>query len=67
MSWIEKIRQKPQEQKIRLIWITVIIAAIILIALWIITARFNKHIKTDSTLWQTLGQGINDIKNNYKK
>lgn len=67
MNWIEKIRQKPQEQKIRLIWFTVIASGIILIVLWIILARFDRSLPKDTTLLDTIGKGIQDIKNNYKK
>ena len=67
MSWIEKIRNKPQEEKIRIIWGTVIVAAIVLIFLWAALARFSRSLPKDYSLFQTLGKGIEDVKNNYKK
>lgn len=67
MTWIDNIRNKPQEQKIRIIWTAVIIVAVILIAVWIITARFNKHVSPDMTVFQTIKQGFSDIKDSYKK
>jgi hypothetical protein len=67
MNWIEKVRQKPQEEKIRLIKTAVIAAAIILAALWVLTSRFSKNTPKDTTLFQTIGQGIKDVRNNFRK
>lgn len=67
MTWIEKVRQKSQEQKIRLIWITVIAAAVVLIILWIILARFSRNLPKDTTLFDTIGNGLKNLKDNYKK
>lgn len=67
MNWIEKIRQKPQEQKIRLIWTVVIITAVLLIILWIVLARFQKSLPKDTSLFKAIGKGFQDIKNNYGK
>ncbi len=67
MNWIEKIRQKPQEQKIRLIWITIIVAAVVLLALWIILSRYSRSLPKDTTLFDTLGKGVKDLQDNYKK
>lgn len=67
MSWIEKVRNKPQEEKIHLIWITVVLAAVILLALWIVLAHFSKDLPKDTSLFKTVGKGIKDVRNNYKK
>lgn len=67
MNWIDKIRQKPQEQKVRLIWITVIVAAVVLLILWIILDRYSRSLPKDTTLFDTIGKGIQDLKNSYKK
>ena len=66
MSWIEKIQNKPREQKIKFILVAVIITAILLIIIWIITLRFNKHVAKDTTLFDTIGKGVQDVKNNFK-
>ena len=67
MAWIEKIRSKSQEEKVRIIWVMVIVAAVILVLLWIITARFSRTLPKDTTLFDTLSKGIQDVKNNYRK
>ncbi|MDE2312156.1 MAG: hypothetical protein KGJ93_03690 [Patescibacteria group bacterium] len=67
MSWLQRIRQKPQAEKIRFIWIIMIIVAVILILLWIITDRYSRHLPKETHLFQVIGQGFTDLKNNYKK
>jgi hypothetical protein len=67
MSWIEKVRQKPQEQKIRLIWTVVILAAIALIILWIVLGRYSRSLPRDTSIFQTIGKGFKDVKENYNK
>lgn len=67
MGLIDNIRNKPQEQKIRLIWIILGVVAVVMIVLWIITARFSKAPGRDTTLFDTIGKGIHDVKNNYGK
>jgi len=67
MSWIERIRTKPQEEKIRIVWTVVIVAAIILLGLWIILAHYSRSLPKDTTLFDTLGRGFKDIRDNYKK
>lgn len=67
MSWIEKIRQKPQKEKIRIIWATILAAVVLLIALWVITGRISKNTPKDTTLFETIGKGVKDIRDNYKK
>jgi len=67
MNFIDNIRRKPQEEKIRIIWITVAIAATIMIMLWFISAKFSKQVGKDTTLFRTIGRGIKDIKDNYGK
>jgi predicted permease len=67
MNFIEKIRNKPHAEKIRIIWIVVIIAVVLLIILWALTSRIAKNNPKDTTLFQTIGRGIKDIKENYRK
>lgn len=67
MSWIDNIRNKPQAEKIRIIWGVVIIALVLLVLLWILTSRIGKNSPADTTLFQTLGRGFKDLRNNYKK
>ncbi len=67
MSWIEKIRSKPHTEKMRIIWIIAGTVAVLMIITWILSARYYKHVKTDTSLFETIGQGVKDIKNNYRK
>ena len=67
MNWLEKVRSQPHAKKIRLIWICVSIAAIILLAIWAATWQYRKSVPRDTTLFDTIDRGINDYKNNYNK
>lgn len=67
MDFLKKIQNKPQEQKLRLIWIVAISIAVLLIIVWVISYRFEKSVPKDTTLFQTLGKGIQDVRDNYKK
>lgn len=67
MGIVDKIRSKPREHKIRIIWTVAIAAAVLLIALWALTSRIGKYQQRDTSLFKTIGNGIKDIKNNYRK
>jgi len=67
MNWLQKIQAKPQAEKMRIIWTVVIVAAVLLILVWIISSKFHKQTGTDTTLFQTIGRGFHDVKNNYGK
>lgn len=67
MPWIEKIRSKPQKEKIKIIWAVAIIITISMLVVWIISARMTKKVAGDTTLFQTIGRGIKDLKNNFNK
>jgi predicted permease len=67
MNWVEKIRNKPQKEKIRIIWIAMGLAGAALVLLWIFTSRIGDKTAKDTTLFQTLGRGIKDIRDNYNK
>jgi predicted permease len=67
MNIIEKIRQKPQAEKLKIIWTVAIITAILLIIVWIISARYYKRADKDTTFFQTIGQGIKDVRENFRK
>lgn len=66
MAWIEKIRNKSRAEKIRLIWIWVIIAAVLLIILWIATWGYKKSAPIDTSLINTFSTGINKAKDQFK-
>ncbi len=67
MNLIEKIRNKSHGEKMRIIWITAAAVAILMIIVWVLSAGYYKHVKTDTSLFDTIGQGVKDIKNNYRK
>lgn len=67
MKLIDDIRNRSQAEKIRLIWTVVISAIVVLIGLWIISARFGRQMPKDTVLFDTIGQGVKDIRDNFKK
>lgn len=62
MSWLEKIRNKPQAEKIRLIWIACAIAAALLIIIWILTSRLKRDLPKDTSLFQTISKAVKNLK-----
>jgi hypothetical protein len=67
MSLLNNIRNKPQAAKIRIMWIVSIIIVVLLVLVWIVSARFGKNVAKNMSLFQTIGQGIHNIRENYKK
>lgn len=67
MSLLNKIRQQSQATKIRIMWIVSIIIVVLLVLVWIVSARFGKNVAKNMSLFQTVGQGIHNIRENYKK
>ncbi len=67
MSLLDNIRNKPPAVKMRLMWTVAIIVAVLLIAVWIISYKFHRNTAEDTSLFQTIGQGIHNLKINYKK
>jgi cytoskeletal protein RodZ len=67
MSLIDNIRKKTPAQKLKIIWTVVIVIVIVMVGIWIISARYYKNVAKDTTLFQSLGKGIKDVQDNYKK
>lgn len=67
MNIIQKIQNKPQAVKLKIIWTVVIIFGILLIGVWIISSRYYKRTNKDATLFQTIEQGVKDVRNNFHK
>jgi phosphate/sulfate permease len=67
MSILNNLQKKTPAQKFRIIWTTAIVVVALLIGAWIISARYSKNISKDTSLFQTLGKGIKDVQDNYKK
>jgi hypothetical protein len=66
-TWLDNIRQKPHEKKVRLIWICVAVAVILLFTIWAATWHYRKNVPRDTTLFDTIERGVNDYKQNYNK
>jgi hypothetical protein len=62
MSWLEEVRKRPKEEKIKLIWKITAVAAVILVILWILVGRYNNGAKKDTELFKAIGEGIKDFK-----
>ncbi len=66
MKWLEEIRQQSYHKKIRLIWIIAGITLALLIVVWIVSLKFGKKTARDTTLFDTIGRGFQDAKDNIK-
>ena len=67
MSILNNIRKKTPAQKFRIIWTVVAVIVVLMIGIWVISARYYKNVAKDTTLFQSLGQGIKDVRDNYQK
>jgi hypothetical protein len=67
MSFIQNLQNKTQGEKIRIIWITVIVVALALGVVWVFTSRIGQSIPKDTTLFKTFGAGLKDIRAQYNK
>jgi hypothetical protein len=67
MSWLQKIQTLPQQKKLAIIWTVVAVVLVLMIIAWILSARMQKNVAKDTTLFQTIGQGIHNVKENYGK
>lgn len=61
MNWLDRIRGKSSEQKIRLIWQITIFVGIILVVLWIFLGRYDNGAKKNIDLFKTIGNGIKNF------
>lgn len=66
MSWLENIRKKTYHEKMRIIWTVIVITVILLIVVWIVTARVQKSLPKDTTFFQTIVRGFHDVGQQYK-
>lgn len=67
MAFLNNIRNQPKEKRIRLIWIFCGIAVVILLVVWILSSQYRKDTAKDTTLFDSAGQGVNDLRQNYNK
>ncbi len=62
MSLIENIRQKPQKEKIKLIWIICLSSAGLMLILWIATSRIGKNMPKDTGIFKLIKNKIQELK-----
>ena len=67
MSWLNDLQNRSREQKIRLIQISAGVVVVLLIVVWVVASQFHKNVNKDTTLFDQIGSGINNVKNNFKK
>lgn len=67
MNIIQKIQNQPQHTKIKIMWIVSVTVVVILILVWVVSTRFQKNVAKNMSLFQTIGQGIHNIKESYNK
>lgn len=67
MSIIQNIQKKSQKQKITIMWTIAGVVAVLLIIVWVLSSRFHKNVAKDTSLFDTISQGLKEVKNNYKK
>jgi hypothetical protein len=67
MRWIEKIQNKPTEEKIRTLKIIIGISAVLLIGIWVLLDRLDgRSISVFGALDQ-LNSKFQEVKTNYGK
>lgn len=62
MQWLEKLRAKPKEEKIRLLWMTTIIAAVLLVGIWILIGNYSNGAPKNLELFKTIENSIKNFK-----
>jgi uncharacterized membrane protein YhdT len=67
MGLIEKIQKQPQAAKIKIMWAVSITIIVLLVVVWVVAARFHKNAPVDTSVFKTIGNGIEGVKNNYGK
>jgi len=48
-------------------WTIAGVVAVLLIIVWVLSSRFHKNVAKDTSLFDTISQGLKEVKNNYKK
>ncbi len=67
MGWLKNLQKKTHAEKVKIIWLTVIVAFVFLVIIWILTSNMSRYKQKDTTLFQTIGRGLKDMKNNFRK
>ena len=67
MGLIENLQKKTHKEKVRIIWIVAGLTAAFLIVAWVLASRYYKNTPRDTTVFQVISRGFNDIGNSLKK
>lgn len=62
MSWIKKLQAKPYGEKIRIIWIAMLVTGIIILGIWLLTLKFRKMEQIDGSKFAPLKESFNQLK-----
>lgn len=66
MSWLEKIRGKPNNEKIKIIWIVCIVTVVVLIIAWIVVGGIKKDTPKDLRLFESISQSLKGFSQSVK-
>ncbi len=66
MAWIETIRNKPQEVKVRIMWGVSIVVLILLVVVWIVSVKIAKRNYANKGELQKAADTFNSEKNYYQ-
>lgn len=66
MSWIENIRQKPDHEKIKIIWLICGVAIAILILAWILIGGIKRTTQKDLRFFDSLKTSANGLGQSFK-
>jgi amino acid transporter len=66
MHWIENIRQKPQADRVRIIFMVCGAVAVIMIILWIVIGGLKTDDKKDLRLFKSIGDSFKDASGKIK-
>lgn len=67
MGWLQRLQKKSHKEKLRIIWVTAIVTASLLVAAWIFTSHYSKAVPKDTSIFQVLSRGFNDLGKSLKK
>ncbi len=67
MSVLNKLQNLPQGKKIKIMWAVSIFTTLLLIAVWILSYKWQKNVPKDLRIFHTIDKSVKDIQNNYGK
>ncbi|MBU6447301.1 hypothetical protein KGQ24_00470 [Patescibacteria group bacterium] len=62
MSWITNLQSKPKKEKIKILWLGLVAALVILVILWIIIGNLKPDAQKDTSLFNEFGNSIKNFK-----